>query len=152
MNDNPGWSNIQFELSIRSMKTLNIATMFTISSFIGFIFGQLLSKMFVFDNKKDSDRLKYSKTGAGKRKLVGQILLEISITGIIMYFARQFLQIVPWPFDGFMGINPPSSFKGYDHDKVAESKNAFPLGFFIMFYNDSLKNKVAYLTELLKSS
>jgi len=152
MEGNPNWNNIPFELSIRGMKVLNIAVMFSISSFIGYIFGQLLSKMYVFDNKKESDRQKYSKTGAGKRKLIGQILLEISITGIIMYFARQFIQVVPWPFDGFMGINAPNSFKGYDHNKVAESQNPFPLGFFIMYYNDSLRNKVAYLTELMKSS
>ena len=150
MEGNPNWSNIPFELSIRGMKIIDIGVMFTISSIIGYIFGQLLSKMFVFDNNKESDRKKYSNTGAGKRKLIGQILLEISITGIIMYLARQFIQVVPWPFDGFMGINPPKSFKGYDHNLLAESRNPFPLGFFIMYYNDSLKNKVAYFTELMR--
>jgi hypothetical protein len=137
-------SNIPFELSIRGMKMLDIGVMFTIGALIGYIFGKWFSKRFVFD------KTKYNRTPAGKRKLIFQILLEISLMGMLMYVARQFIQMIPWPFDGFMGINPPASFKGYDHSRVAEGKNPFPIGFFILYYNDSLKSKIVYLGELMK--
>ena len=143
------FTNIPFELSIRGIKVLDIGVMFAIGAVIGYIFGQLLSKLFKFDNTKQSDRAKYCNTTKGKIRLITQILLEISIMGIIMYIARQFIQIIPWPFDGYMGINPPEGFTGYDHNKVAEGKNPLSIVFFIIYYNTSLKNKIAYLDELM---
>jgi len=139
-------TSIPFELSIRGMKILDIATMFTFGSIIGFTFGKMLSSLFIFD------KTKYSNTFGGKVKLILQIFLEIAIMGAMMYIARQFIQLIPWPFDGFKGINPPASFKGYDHSRVAEGKNPFPIGFFIVYYNDSLRQKIAYLSELIKPS
>ena len=140
----PNWNNVSFELSIRSMKVLDVGVMFSIGAIIGYIFGKWFSKMFVFD------KTKYNRTTGGIRKLIFQILFEIFLMGMIMYIARQFIQIIPWPFDGFKGINPPTSFKGYDHSKVEEGKNPFPIGFFILYYNDSLKSKIVYLGELMK--
>ena len=141
--------NFLFELSIRGMKMLDIGVLFAIGSAIGYIFGQLLSKLFKFDNTKQTDRDKYCNTAKGRARLITRIILEISFMGIIMYIARQFIQLLKWPFDGYMGINPPSGFKGYDHDKVPESTNPFPIMFFIIYYNTSLKNKIAYLNELM---
>ena len=148
MNSKP--LNFKFELSIRSIKMLDIAVMFAISSIIGYTFGQLISKVYVFDihNKKHTSA--YKNTTFGKTKLIIHILLVIMLTGIIAYIARQIIQLIPWPFDGYMGINPPSNFKGYNHKLNIESKNPFPLMFFIMYYNHSLKNRIAYLQKLMK--
>ena len=152
MKGNPNFSNIPFELSIRAMKMLTIGVYFAFAGVVGYIFAQILSRRFVFDNTQTKYTDEYPNTNKGKIELTANILFQLSITGIIAYIARQFIQIIPWPFDGFKGINPPKGFKGFLKDKVAESRSPYPIMFFIMFYNTSLKNKIEHLTALLNNN
>ena len=109
-----------------------------------------MSKQFAFDNTISKYTDEYPNTHKGKVDLISNILFQLAVTGIVAYIARQFIQIIPWPFDGFKGINPPKGFKGFYRDKIAESKSPFPIMYFIMYYNTSLKNKIEHLTLLLK--
>ena len=152
MKGNPNFSNIPFELSIRLMKMLTIGVYFAFAGVVGYIFAQLLSKQFAFDNTQTKYTDEYPNTNKGKIELTANILFQLSITGIVAYIARQFIQIIPWPFDGFKGINSPKGFKGFYRAKVAESNSPYPIMFFIMFYNTSLKNKIEHLTVLLNNT
>lgn len=150
MKGNPNFSNIPFELSIRGLKLITIGAYVAIGGVIGYIFAQLMSKQFAFDNTISKYTDEYPNTHKGKVDLITNILFQLAVTGIVAYIARQFIQIIPWPFDGFKGINPPKGFKGFYRDKIAESKSPFPIMYFIMYYNTSLKNKIEHLTLLLK--
>lgn len=136
--------NIKHELSIRSLKMLDIGYLFMISSVVGYIFARLLSKIFKFDKSK------YKNTKKDKFKLFIQILVEFAIIGIIIYIARQLVQTVPFPFDGWKGLDPPSNFIGYKHTSLKEYSNPYPIAFFIILFQDNLKAKILYFTELMQ--
>jgi hypothetical protein len=131
------------EISIRGLKLVDIGYLFMVSSVIGYIFARLLSKIFKFDKSK------YKNTQKDKFKLFIDILVEIAIIGIIIYVARQFVQAAPFPFDGWMGFDSPSDFKGYKHTALKEYSNPYPIAFFIILFQDSLKAKIVYFTELM---
>lgn len=135
--------SLKHELSIRGLKLIDIGYIFMISSVIGYIFGRLLSKIFKFD------KTKYKNTKLDKFKLFIDILVEIAIIGIIIYLARQFIQVTPFPFNGWKGLDPPSDFKGYKHSSLKEYSNPYPIAFFIILFQDSLKAKIMYFTELM---
>ena len=148
MKGNSFFSNITFELSIRGMKMLTIGIYFAVASVVGYILGNLLSKQFVFDKTNTEDTYKYPNTNKGKTELTLYILFHLAITGIFAYIARQFIQLIPFPFDGWRGINPPRGFEGFELKKVAEAKSPYPIMYFMMYCNISLRNKIDHLTVL----
>ncbi len=141
-------SNLIHDLSIRSLKMIDIAFIFVVASVIGYTIARILARIFVFD--KDS----YTKDEKGevvlkcKLKLGMQILFEMGLIGVILYLSRQILQMIPFPFDGWKGINPPSGFTGYVHTKLREYGNPMPIAFFILLFQNQFRNKVLYFTEI----
>ena len=125
--------SLKHDLSIRGLKLVDIAYIFVASSIVGYISARLLARIFKFDKSK------YEKTTEGKIKLAFEILLEIAIIGVIFYLARQIIQALPFPFDGWKGIDSPSSFKGYNHKSLKEYSNPFPIAFFIMLFQNNLR-------------
>ncbi len=145
--------NFAHEFSIRGMKMLDIGVMFVIGSFVGIIFGKMFSKLVRFDSKDVvGNAKKYPNTITGRLKIVGEIMLEIIMYGIVLYIIRQFVQAVPWPFDGWKGLNPPLGFQGYSHKRNSESKNPWSLSFFFFIYQNSLKNKIGYFFNMVKDT
>ena len=145
--------NLNHEISMRGMKMLDIGYIFVIGSIVGIIFVKMFSNFMYFDNTDiEGNKKKYPNNRSGKLRLVGEITLEVAMYGIVLYIMRQFIQAVPWPFDGWKGLNPPSGFKGYDHYKNSESKNPWSLGFFFFIYQNSLKNKIDYLFNMFKGT
>jgi hypothetical protein len=134
--------NLTHDLSIRGLKLIDIGYLFTASSIVGYASARLLAHTFPFKKEK------YKKTKQGKIKLALEILLEMAIIGVVFYLARQIIQALPFPFDGWKGINAPSSFKGYNHKSLKEYGNPFPIAFFIVLYQDNLRAKISYFTEL----
>ena len=134
--------NYTHSLSIRTVKIIDIGYIFAASSIVGYIAARILSKIFSFDKKN------YKKNIYGKIKLAFEILIEMAIIGIIVYIARQFVQALPFPFDGWKGYNSPDGFTGFKHTNLKELQNPYPLAFFIIFFQESLKNKILYFTEL----
>ena len=137
-------SNWKHEVSIRSIKMLDIGYLFFTSSVIGYISARLLSHFFRFDKSK------YEKNIKGKIKLGLEIMIEMAIIGVVIYASRQIIQALPFPFDGHKGWNPPDGFVGFRHKKLREWENPYPIAFFIILFQDSLKAKIAYFTELNK--
>ena len=137
-------SNWKHEVSIRSIKMIDIGYLFATASVIGYIVARTLSNIFKFDKNN------YEKNTKGKIKLATEIILEMALIGIIIYASRQIIQALPFPFDGNKGWNPPQGFVGFRHKKLREWENPYPIAFFIILFQDSLKAKIAYFTELTK--
>jgi hypothetical protein len=81
-------------------------------------------------------------------KLGIEILLEMALIGILIYATRQIIQAIPFPFEGWMGLNPPEGFIGYKHKKLREWQNPYPVAFFIILFQDGLRAKVNLFVEL----
>jgi len=137
-------SNWKHEVSIRSIKMIDIGYLFASASIVGYIIARILSNLFKFDKNN------YEKNTKGKIKLATEIILEMALIGIIIYASRQIIQALPFPLDGNKGWNPPAGFVGFRHKKLREWKNPYPIAFFIILFQDSLKAKIAYFTELTK--
>ena len=135
-------TNWQHELSFRSVKMVNIAMLFILASIIGYIISRILSRNFKFDPKN------YPNTPAGKRKLALEIVLEMGFIGVILYLARQIIQLVPFPFEGSKLWNPPKNWVGYRQKTLREWENPYPIAFFVILFQDSLRAKIAYFTKL----
>lgn len=137
-------SNWKHEVSIRTIKMIDIGYLFITASVVGYISARILSHIFKFD------KTKYEKNTKGKIKLALEILIEMGIIGIVIYVSRQFIQALPFAFDGYKGWNPPIGFLGFKHKKLSEYTNPYPIAFFIILFQDSLRQKIAYFTELNK--
>jgi hypothetical protein len=134
--------NLNHSISIRGVKMLDIGYLFAASSVVGYISARILSRIFKFDKNK------YEQTAKGKAKLGMEILIEMAIIGIVIYASRQIIQALPFPLDGWKGWSPPDGFTGFRHKKLREWENPYPIAFFILFFQDNLKAKIAYFTEI----
>jgi hypothetical protein len=134
--------NITNELSIRTLKMFDIGCLFMYASFFGFIVARILARLIPFN------RNNYSHTLSSRIKLGIEILLEMALIGILIYATRQIIQAIPFPFEGWMGLNPPEGFIGYKHKKLREWQNPYPVAFFIILFQDGLRAKVNLFVEL----
>ena len=132
----PFQDNWKHEVSIRGVKLLTIGYLFAGASVVGYVIARFLSKIFKFDKRN------YEKNFKGKLKLATEIVLEMILIGIIFYLARQITQSLPFPLEGYKGWNPPSDFAGFKQSRLKEWQNPYPLAFFIIFFQDSLKAKI----------
>lgn len=121
---------------------LDIGYLFACASIVGYISSRILTRIFTFD------KTSYDLSSYGKIKLGMEIICEIAIIGVVIYISRQFVQALPFPFDGSKGWGYPKGFSGYRHKKLREWENPYPIAFFILFYQDSLKAKITYFTEI----
>jgi hypothetical protein len=140
-------NNFIHELSIRGLKVVDIAYLFGASSIIGYIIARILSKIFIFDENKYKDK-NGKVTLEGKIKLGIEIICEMALIGVCIYAARQIVQILPFPLDGWKGVETPDGFSGYQHKKLREWQNPYPIAFFIVLFQDHLKAKISYFTKI----
>lgn len=119
------------ELTIRSIKILDIAYIFSFYAATGFFLSILLEKIFPKYEKE-----KYEKYSSAK--LLLEICLQFAAIGVIVYIVKNLFEIVPFPFDGIYG---------YQHNKVKELTNAMPLIYTILYFQDSLRDKLLTLSN-----
>jgi len=120
------------EIIIRCIKIIDIAYIFSIYAVAGFFLSILLDRIFPLYN--ESIYKTYSKT-----KIVLQICLQFAVIGIIVYLIKNLFELIPFPFEGVYG---------YEHKKVKEIDTAIPLTYTILFFQNSLKQKLVYLSSL----
>jgi hypothetical protein len=137
-------SNWCQEFSIRTLKMVDIGSIFMSSGVLGYVIALGLNKVLNYHEEN------YKNNFQGIFKLATEILLELGLIGILLYVTRQFVQTIPFLFDGWKGFCTPKGFKGYNHKKVREWENPYPIAFFVILFQDSLKNKIHLLTRYLK--
>lgn len=123
---------IKKEIIIKTIKILDIAYIFSIYAIAGFFLSILLDRIFPLYN--ESIYKTYSKT-----KIVLQICLQFAVIGIIVYLTKNLFELIPFPLEGVYG---------YEHKKVKEIDTAIPLTYTLLFFQNSLKQKLAYLSAL----
>lgn len=122
------------EFIIRSIKIFDIAYIFSVYAISGFFFSLLLDK--IFSTYNENKYKKYSKA-----KLIIEICLQFAAIGIIVYLVKNLFELVPFPFEGVYG---------YEHKRVKELDNALPLTYTILYFQNSLRDKLLYLAQLFK--
>lgn len=119
------------EVTIRSIKILDIAYIFSFYAAAGFFLSILLERIFPKYTKDKYDKM-------SSAKLLIEICLQFAAIGIIVYIVKNLFELVPFPFDGIYG---------YEHLKVKEVSNAMPLIYTILYFQDSLKDKLLTISK-----
>lgn len=117
------------DLAFRGAKMADIGYITIIFFVIGIASTMMLNKVFPrFDPEK------------AKRKSVLQLAVEcivqMFVLGIVLYIARNIVELIPSPLDGVAGLR---------HKEVKELSGSTVLPFTILWFNNGLLDKVQHL-------
>jgi hypothetical protein len=127
--------DIQKELTIRSIKILDIGYIAAMYFIIGLIGAKMFDRIFgTFDAKKE-DAKHFAQVTA---ELIGMIWL----VGTSTYIVRNLAELVPSPFDGLYG---------FKHSRVKELTSASGYTLIVMGYAYHLRAKLEYYNRRLNS-
>jgi len=117
------------DILIRIDKMIDIGFITTIY----FIMGAIVANMITgFQNKfdsKESDKLTLIKN-------IFNLVILIWINGVLIYIARNVIELIPYPFDNYFG---------FQHKKVKELGAATAFTFVLLYYQPNLNNMMKYL-------
>ena len=114
---------------IRLNKMIDIGFITTIYFIMGAIVANTITG---YQNKFDSKE-------SDKKTLLTNIfslIILIWTNGVLIYFARNIIQLIPYPFDNYFG---------FQHKKVKELGGATAFTFVLLYYQPNLNNMMKYL-------
>ena len=115
---------------------IDIGYITTIYFILGAIVANIITKYQTEFNNKNEDK----KTVI--RSTLSLILL-IWINGVLIYFARNIVELIPYPFDDFFGFH---------HKKVKELGSATAFTFVLLYYQPNLNKMMKYLSVRWKNT
>ena len=117
------------DVLIRLNKMIDIGFITTIYFIMGAIVANIVTG---YQNRFDSKE-------NDKKTLITNIfnlVILIWINGVLIYFARNLIEFIPYPFDNFFG---------FQHKKVKELGAATAFTFVLLYYQPNLNNLMKYL-------
>jgi hypothetical protein len=124
------------DILIRSNKMIDIGFITTIY----FIFGAIVANVITnFQTKFNSDE-------EDKKTLIRSsldLIVLIWINGVLIYFARNLVEMIPYPFDNYFG---------FEHKRVKELSGATAFTFVLLYYQPNLNNIMKYLSARWKNT
>ena len=118
------------DLLIRGNKMIDIGFITSIYFILGAIVANMITKFQTEFNNKEED----------KRTVINstlRLILLIWTNGVLIYFARNFVELIPYPFDTFFGFH---------HNKVKELGAATAFTFVLLYYQPNLNKMMKYLS------
>jgi len=124
------------DLLIRTNKMIDIGFITTIYFILGAIVANMITKYQTEFNNKEEDKRTVIKSSLSLRLLIW-------INGVLIYFARNLVELIPYPFDDFFGFH---------HMKVKELGAATAFTFVLLYYQPNLNKMMKYLTVRWKNT
>lgn len=121
---------------IRTNKMIDIGYITTIYFILGAIVANMITKFQTEFNNKDEDKRTVIMSSLS-------LILLIWINGVLIYFARNLVELIPYPFDNFFGFH---------HKKVKELGAATAFTFVLLYYQPNLNKMMKYLTVRWKNT
>ena len=115
---------------IRTNKMIDIGYITTIYFILGAIVANMITKYQTEFNNKEEDKRTVIKSSLS-------LILLIWINGVLIYFARNLVELIPYPFDSYFGFH---------HKKVKELGAATAFTFVLLYYQPNLNKMMKYLT------
>lgn len=119
------------DLTIRGIKMLDIgyiaALYFLLAFGIAVVMDRILGP--------------YDTLAAEKRstaRLLAEAVVHIWVSGVIIYIARNLVELVPFPLDGVYG---------FEHKRVKELTNGAVFTFIFLFFSYNLRKRLEYLYQ-----
>jgi len=121
---------------IRTNKMIDIGYITTIYFILGAIVANMITKFQTEFNNKEEDKRTVIRSSLS-------LVLLIWINGVLIYFARNLVELIPYPFDNFFGFH---------HKKVKELGAATAFTFVLLYYQPNLNKMMKYLTVRWKNT
>ena len=121
---------------IRTNKMIDIGYITTIYFILGAIVANMITKFQTEFNNKEEDKRTVIKSSLS-------LVLLIWTNGVLIYFARNLVELIPYPFDNFFGFH---------HKKVKELGAATAFTFVLLYYQPNLNKMMKYLTVRWKNT
>jgi len=126
---------LQNDILMRSIKIVDIGYINAINASLAIIFAQLVDKiMGKFDEKTDEKK--------SILILTIEFICIFWLYGIIIYIARNIVNSIPFPLDGY---------EGYDHMRLKELNMPLIFSFTFILFCSFVKEKTAYFYKRLSS-
>lgn len=71
------------------------------------------------------------------------LIVIIWINGVLIYFARNLVELIPYPFDNYFG---------FEHKRVKELSGATAFTFVLLYYQPNLNDIMKYLSVRWKNT
>jgi hypothetical protein len=118
------------DILIRGNKMIDIGFITTIYFILGAIVANMITSFQTeFNNKEEDKRTVINSTLS--------LILLIWTNGVLIYFARNLVELIPYPFDTFFGFH---------HNKVKELGAATAFTFVLLYYQPNLNKMMKYLS------
>ena len=124
------------DILIRSNKMIDIGFITTIYFILGAIVANMITKIQTEFNNKEEDKKTVIRSSL-------TLVLLIWINGVLIYFARNIVELIPYPFDNFFGFH---------HNKVKELGAATAFTFVLLYYQPNLNKMMKYLSVRWKNT
>jgi hypothetical protein len=124
------------DILIRTNKMIDIGYITTIYFILGAVVANMITKYQIEFNNKEEDKRTVIKSSLS-------LILLIWTNGVLIYFARNLVELIPYPFDNFFGFH---------HMKVKELGAATAFTFVLLYYQPNLNKMMKYLTVRWKNT
>ena len=124
------------DILIRTNKMIDIGYITTIYFILGAVVANTITKFQNEFNNKEEDKRTVIKSSLS-------LILLLWINGVLIYFARNLVELIPYPFDNFFGFH---------HKKVKELGAATAFTFVLLYYQPNLNKMMKYLTVRWKNT
>jgi hypothetical protein len=115
---------------------IDIGYITTIYFILGAVVANTITKFQNEFNNKEEDKRTVIKSSLS-------LILLLWINGVLIYFARNLVELIPYPFDNFFGFH---------HKKVKELGAATAFTFVLLYYQPNLNKMMKYLTVRWKNT
>ena len=117
------------DILIRSNKMIDIGFITTIYFILGAIVANIITNFQTKFNSSEEDKKTLLHSSLN-------LIVLIWINGVLIYFARNLVELIPYPFDKFFG---------FEHKKVKELSGATAFTFVLLYYQPNLNDIMKYL-------
>jgi hypothetical protein len=121
-------------LSMRLVKITDIAYVNILYFIYGYYSSKLIENIF---KQFYGDKSKFINDSKGK--LIFQILLQVTVIGIMAYIGRNIIELIPFPLNNYAG---------YDHLKLKELSGAGLVTFYIFLFSYNLTSKIDIIRSM----
>jgi len=124
------------DILIRTNKMIDIGFITTIYFLLGAIVANIITNFQKKFNSEEED----------KKTLIScslNLIILIWINGVLIYIARNLVELIPYPFDNLFG---------FEHKKVKELGAATAFTFVLLYYQPNLNDIMKYLATRWKNT
>jgi predicted neutral ceramidase superfamily lipid hydrolase len=125
--------NQNHDMELRLIEIIDICYITLLFVSFAYIIAKILDKLFDKIFGKIHIKKKYSQF-----RIFSEIVIQLIITCIMAYLARNLIQSIPFPLNNYYG---------FDHLKVKEVNSGAVLNMFLVAFQSNLQNKLKYIRD-----